>query len=285
MSRTLLAGLLAVVGLSLLAGASPAKAIAVRLSPLPERVALADAVVVGKVTAIEEKTVSASPYPGVDQKVEYQVAVIKIEDGLSGLKCLTHVKVGFFTPQAQPGGPRIRPPGRFGPPALTLDQEGCFFLKKHHTEAFYTAPQFDSVLVKAGNDNFGKEVAQVKRCAALLADPKAGLKAKDADERSLTAGMLLMRYGRQTTGNEKREPIDAEESKLILQALADGDWGKPFSPAEITPPMAFGMLNLQPTDGWNPGGFANQNDYAAAAKKWLKDNAGTYRVQRFVSDK
>src|SRR5689334_12467543 len=67
----LLAGLLAAVTLSLAGSASTARAIAIRLSPLPERVALADAVVVGKVTVIEDKTISVEPFPGTKDKVEY----------------------------------------------------------------------------------------------------------------------------------------------------------------------------------------------------------------------
>ena len=61
MKHAFLPGLTAVV-LSLFAVpsfAQQSKAVMIRLSPLPERVATADAVAVGKVTAIEDKTVSA----------------------------------------------------------------------------------------------------------------------------------------------------------------------------------------------------------------------------------
>src|SRR5690242_3713642 len=98
MKRTPLVALAvaAVFGLAASAPAQPASSArrAIRLVPLPERVATADAVVAGKVTGIEDKTVSAEPAPGVKDKVEYQIAVIKVEDAVLGIKNLTHVKVG-----------------------------------------------------------------------------------------------------------------------------------------------------------------------------------------------
>src|SRR4051795_10782242 len=70
--------------------------------PLPRRVALADAVVVGKVTKFEDKTVKIN-------EVEYQVAVVKVEQGLRGAEGLTHVRVAVM-------------PGR-GRGTLAQDQE------------------------------------------------------------------------------------------------------------------------------------------------------------------
>jgi hypothetical protein len=287
MKRTFLAALVAAPLLSLLATGSYAKAIAIRISPIPERVALAEAVVVGKVTGIEDKTVSAESFPGAKDKVEYSIAVVKVADGLLGTKGLTHVKVGFIKPPAADESRPIRPGrGRFGPPQLAVDQEGVFFLGRHHAESFYVLRDNNSLMPKAGNDNFEKELATVKACAKLLADPKAGLKSKKADERALTASMLVVRYSTPLTGREKREAIDADESKLILQGLADGDWAKGFSATELTPQMAFGRLNLQQKDGWNPAGpFNTPNAYQEAAKAWLKEHADTYRIQRFVTEK
>jgi hypothetical protein len=291
MRRTLLVALAAVVGLSLLPALSIAQVAtskAIRLSPLPERVATADAVVTGKVTTIEEKTVSAEPFPGAEEKAEFQVAVVKIADGLLGTKKLTHIKVGFVKPPEGAGGgrPIIRPGGGYGPPKLSVDQEGIFFLQKHPTESFYVLQGPLSVVNKANNDNYEKELTKVKDCAKLLADPKAGLKSKDAEQRALTASMLLIRYGTQHPGQTKREPIDADESKMILKALADGDWTKNNSFEDLSPQWGFNMLRLEEKDGWNPQGpFNTPNAYQDAAKAWLKDHADSYRVQHYVSDK
>src|SRR5262249_20100477 len=118
-------------------------------------------------------------------------------------------------------------------------------------------------------------------------DPMASLKSKDADERVLTAGMLIHRYRdyrKNPTGKAKQEPIDAAESKQILLALAEADWNKGGTPGSIHPQMAFGMLQLTDADGWRPD-FKDPNGFQTAAKKWLKDNADKYRVKQFVPEK
>jgi hypothetical protein len=256
--------------------------VAVRLSPLPERVATADAVVTGKVTGIEEKTVSAEPFAGARDKVEYQIAVIKIDKSLFGAKDLTHVKVGTVKPPE--GKPPIRP-GGYAPPRLAVDQEGLFFLHKHPTESFYVFQGPAAVVNKAGNDNFDKQLARATECAKLLADPKAGLKSKDAEERALTAVLLLARYTTARPGQTKREAIDGGESKQILTALIDGDWTKATTQDDMGAAWGFARLGLTQQDGWSPGVFANRDAYHDAAKAWLRGHAETYRVQRFVSEK
>jgi hypothetical protein len=286
MKRILPAAVVAASVLSLLASGSYARAVAIRIVPVPERVALAQAVVVGKVTSIEEKTVSAESFPGAKDKVEYQIAVVKVADGLFGTKGLTHIKVGFIKPPAGDEVRPLRPIRGFGPPHLAVDQEGVFFLSRHHAESFYVMRDNNSFMPKADNDNYKKELEAAKECAKLIADPKAGLKSKKAEERALTAALLVVRYTTPLTGREKREDIDAEESKLILKGLADGDWSKGFSPTELTPMMVFGRLNLQPKDGWNAQGpFNTPNAYQDAAKAWLKDHADKYRIQRYVTEK
>jgi hypothetical protein len=242
-------------------------------------VAFADAVVIGKVTAIEDRPVTTLPHFGGDRKVTYQVAVVKVEEAVLGVKGLTHVKVGIMTTP-------VGPPPRAALPALKVDQEACLFLVRHPTEAFYVAPLAENILPKTGNAGFEKQAEQVKRAAKLLADPKAGLKAKDAEERALTAALLIYRYTTPRPGGSlKLEPIDAEESKLILRGLLDGDWAKPWSYNELLPVMAFGRLGLTPEDGWSTRGFRNPNDYPNAAKQWLREHADSYRVKRVVGEK
>ncbi len=251
MRRLWTSGVMAVVGLAALGTYSPAQVvadrkIAVRISPLPERIAIAETIITGKVTAIEDKKVEARQFPGAKDKVEFTIAVVKIEDALLNAKGITHVKIGFVEPQAGAGGPGIRP-GRFPQVNLNKDQEGCFLLRPHFEESF--------------------------------------LKAKSADDRFQTAGMLLVRYRTPQGANPKEEKIDAKESKLILQSLADGDWSKGFSATELTPMMVFGRLALTDKDGWKPGPFQNyEKEFPEAAKKWLKDNADSYVIKRFVEE-
>ena len=111
-----------------------------------------------------------------------------------------------------------------------------------------------------------------------------GLKSKDADERLMTASMLLTKYRTPKAGanNPKTEAVDAETSKLILEAIAGGDWTRQGR-AQVSPQMVFMRLNLNAKDGYNPPKFKDyQKEFPAYAQQWLKDNTGKYRVQRFV---
>jgi len=282
-SRRLLAGLaLLLVGL-------PASAMMIAPAPIPQRVAQADVVVVGKVTAIEDKPVSATQVPGAKEKVEYHVAVIKVQDALLGAKGLTHIKVGFIlpmpTPPPVPGKP-ILLIKRYPTVKFDVDQEVCVFLKRHHEGDFYIAAAYFDVIDKK-SPNFEKEVDQAKKCAKVLADPAASLKSKDAGERTLTACMLVSRYRAWRGPNAKTESIEADESKSILTTLADADWTKPFAPNTMMPQTAFAQLGLTDKDGWvwKPAPNTPQTAYGEAAKRWLKEHADTYRIQRFVDVK
>jgi hypothetical protein len=291
MRKMWLSSMLAVVFIGPVFGQRVAESkIAVRIIPLPERVALASCIVTGKVTEIEEKKVSAHQFPGVKEKVDYTIAVVEIKDGLLGAKGVTHVKVGFVEPKAAPGGPDAgpirRPPIRFQPVILAKNQEGCFLVTPHFEETFYTVPAAEYVLNKQDNPNYDKEVDTVKQCAKLLADPDAGLKSKDTGDRFLTAALLVIRYRTPTGANPKEEKVDAAQSKLILQGLADGDWSKGFSATDLTPMMVFPRLGLTDKDNWKPVAFQNyEKDFPEYAKKWIKENGENYVMKRFVEKK
>ena len=251
-----------------------------------QRVATSDAVVVGKVTAIAEKTVKAERWPG--QLAEFRVATVKIDQPLYGIKGLTHIKVGFVPALApRPGQvrPHIRPyPGT----AIKLEkgQEALLFLKKHPKENFYTLPVYFD-LVDKKTAGFDDDVTEAKKYGKLLAEPMAGLKAKAAEERFQTAALLVYRYRSFKPGG-KTEPVDADESKLILEGLAAADWDAKPMPRpgpyrqQVTPVHCFYMLGLQAKDGWMP---TPGQPITEAAKAWIKANAGSYRIQRFVDAK
>ena len=152
MRRSFLAAALAVAGL--LAADTSAFGLRIAFKPAPQRAVTADAVVVGKVTAIEKDTVDAVPHPNVKEKVAYKVAVVKIESNLGGATNLTHIKIGFIPrPKVRPGGPVPVPPvGRpaiqpvrpirtgMQAPELKVGSEMLFFLVKHPTAEFYVMP-------------------------------------------------------------------------------------------------------------------------------------------------
>ena len=255
------------------------------------RVPAVDCVIIGKVTSIEAKPVMATRFPGDKEKVEYTVAVVKVEESLQGASGLTSLRVAYVTPKPVPvpppgPGPAIRPPIRpFPQVSLSVDQEVCLFLTKHSDEPFYVIQNYNDVLNKKDNPNFEKQVEPVRKAAKLLADPKAGLASKDTEERFLTAALLLTRYQTNrpgTVGQPKTEAVAADESKQILLAIADADWTKAAPEYfAMTPQNMFNRL--QNKTGWTqPRDFKQFPD---EAKKWLRANAETYRVQKFVSEK
>jgi hypothetical protein len=267
--------------LALVVWAAPARAMQIRPPSLPEKVAGSQLVVTGKVTGFGPKMVKAELF--ANDKREMQIAIVKVDDALLG-KAGKEIKVGFFPPPApgpRPVGGPIRTPLRRGGVQLKVDQEAMFFLKKHPSKDVYMVQAPYEVAVKTGNANFAKEVDAVKKYAKVLARPMDGLKSKDADKRFQTAALLLVRYRTPALGLAKTEQISAEQSKLILTALAGADWKKPNVQAPTLNPQAlFFRLGLTVRDGWTPPkDFRNFPD---EARKWLKDNAGKYRINRFV---
>src|SRR5439155_17851245 len=111
------------------------------------------------------------------------------------------------------------------PVQLQVGQEGLFILKNQAAEKVYTIGGVVGYYINSDkNPDFDKEVQAAKAAAKVLANPQASLKAKDADERLLAAAILIDKHRTYRGPNSKQEPIDAEESKQILQALADADW-------------------------------------------------------------
>lgn len=212
-------------------------------APSPvQRAVAAEVVVIGKVTAIEKESVEVAPEPG-SPKQAFAVAVIKVESSLAGAANLTHVKVGF----PADSGPR----GRNAFLALKEGQEGLLFLTKHPAGGFYGFNWMTSP-VDAAQPDFKAQVENVKKALAAVADPMKALKADRADDRALAAVALVMKYRTAPqSGEADTEAVPAAESKLILAALAEGDWTK--YPADLPhPSIAFYMLGLGPNDGWVP---------------------------------
>jgi hypothetical protein len=270
---------LGLAALALLSLALPARAgsIPVEALPLPNRVATADMVIVGKVTGFEDKPVTAASFPGAKNKVVFTIATVTIGDALMAPKGTTTVRLGFIP---NPPGVLINPP----PFQPTVGLEGCFFLKKHGEADFLSAHgQLDFIDKKSAR--FDKDIALIKRCTTILEEPMASLKGKNAEDRFLAAGMLVARYNIRHSPNPTKEPIDAAESKLILQALAAADWSPSTDFTQLSPMMVLQRLPLLPTDGWAPPARTDPKEYTAYAQKWVTDHADSYRIQRFVAEK
>ncbi|MFO0797509.1 MAG: hypothetical protein U0804_08520 [Gemmataceae bacterium] len=275
------------------AGSALAKLV-VAFSPPAQRAVAAQVVVVGTVTSIDKEPVEVSPGRGAQGKVTYKLAVVKVDEALSGAAGLTHLKVGFVSvgaPAPQPGRPIL--PRRGGVELKEGDQY-VFFLNRHHDGNFYVMP-FSSPPLDPKSEGATTELAEVKKSLAVLADPTKALTAAKAEDRAFAATMLVAKYRAypEGGGEPKEEPVAADESRLILKGLAEGDWklGNRFNaPSPFT---AFNQLGLTPQDGWvqpqvrpQPG---QPVDFAAVTKeafvKWLAGPGKDYRVKRLVAAK
>ena len=289
------------VGLTVLAAGATARAMMIAPPPGPQRVALADAVVIGRVVEIEKNDLSVPSFPGApaNAKITYRVAVVQVADVVRGTKGMKTVRVGFIpTPKlvpgkvgvpVQPGRPVIRPgirPLRRGI-QLEVGQTGLFYLTKHFQAPIYTLPAVYGFTQRT-NANYDKEVAEAQTSAKLLDNPMAGLKSTDKNKSFLTAALLIAHYRRGVPGKSKTEPIDAEQSKLILQALANADWNAPIRPGagrQLTPMMMFYQLGVTAKDGWKqPQRVTNAQEIPNAMRAWLREHASTFRIQRIVPD-
>jgi hypothetical protein len=253
--------------------------------PLPQRVALADCVCTGRIKALEAEPVSAFPLLKIAgaPKVPHQIVIVDVETAVLGTKGQRQLRVGYVAPPRPDRGDLSRP--RRPQIKLSAGQEGCFFLRKHPEEPFYVMQTVCDLHDKATARDFDKEVLLIKRCARLLDDPDAGLRSKDAGDRLLTAGMLIFRYRTVQwvyRGRPKTEPIDAEPSRLILAALAEGPWTKEDAESPMGRLRLFLRLGLTGQDGWNAP--SSVQEFPAAAENWLRENRGSYRIQRYVPD-
>jgi hypothetical protein len=253
------------LGLAVLFSAS-ARADIAGPDPLAVRLARAPVSLIGTVVSIEEKAVLV-------MGTSYRVAVVKVEKGLLGTKGATHVRVAF--PEVQ----NLRRPIQ----TLAKDQQALLLLSPHAQETFLVSNEYFYGFVYGSAPDFKAQVELAETTAKLLANPQTALRGNDKAERYRMAALLIHRYAGNRRGESKREPIDAEESKLILTALAEGDW----SPAlvgqrepQLEPLTTFTRLGLTEADGWKPPQDLAQ--VSIAARKWLAENAGTYRIQRVV---
>jgi hypothetical protein len=253
------------------------------VAPAPHmatRFGMADAIVAGQVLAFEDQDRLVIPFPSTSTKLPYRIAVFRVTENFLGAKGQKTVRIGFPVPPKS-GKPLYRYAPNFQP-----NQQGLFFLKKHFQEPFLVAPNYYDFINSNNNPTFIPQRDEVRVLARLLVDPLASLQSKNAEERLQTTAVLIARY-RLAHGNvpAKPEPIAAEESRLILRALADADWNKPRKFNEVSPVLLFGQLGIGLRDGFQPKTNLAPNDYTAAMRAWVQEHAATYRIQRVVPTK
>jgi hypothetical protein len=274
---------LIVLGLVIAGLAFPAGLVhALRIAPPPGpvRIVNSDAVFVGRVDEFEPVDVDAKQFPGAKETVKFRIATVKVTEVIRGLKDEKTIRVGFVPFVAPKPGVPIT--GRGRGPELTVGQEGLFMISKHADGKFYLVPDF-GYFVSSKDKAFDAEVKTAKKVVKIMADSTSALKSKDEDERLMAASILVSKY-RTPKGQFpfKEEPIDAEESKLILGVIASSKWtvarfGDP------NPQQLFFQLGITAKDGWMPPKkITSPDDMRNAVQAWIRDH-GEYRIKRYVS--
>jgi len=290
-------------GLCVVSFAAPPQAYALRIA-MPnyqtgQKAAMAEVVVVGKVTSIETDRVELEMYPGSKEKGLFQIAIIKIETGLIGANNLTHIKVAFspvpLEGDPRPQGPVVGRPVRpgMGPVPLTEGQEGLFFLMPHTPgSTIKKIPMgFDPVAVDAAN--YKDELAKIKSASAVLADPTKAMKAEKLADRQIAASVLAMKYASPPFegGPSEQVPLDAELSKAILATILELDWKAteqgPNSP--MSGPMLASRWGLTPGSAHGipkfvakPGENYNVR-WKQVLQDWAKANLEKVVLKKYVA--
>lgn len=296
MRRTTMIASLAIL---LFAGATTTSAFALVMAVPsgPAKVVMADVIVEGRVVNIQEKSVEATVSPNSKNKVEYKIALVQVGQTLKGKLTNNLIKIGFQVPRAVkppvPGRPNVRPvpilPGR-GNVQLQVNQEGLFFLRKHHDGDFYTLPMFGTFVSSSNQEAYKRELDITKSTIRVLDNPMEGLKSNNPATRLETASTLVTLYRTPPFGSRSKQvPISAEESQLILKAMAEASWDrKDYQGAgknyQLYPYNLFSRLGIGPQDGFQrPKVVKNINTLTDAAQAWVKENWRTYRIQKYVA--
>lgn len=275
----------AAVAALVLAPAADAKR-AIRIFSPTEKLVRSDVVAVGKVTAVEKDEVLAPQFPGATDKAAYKIAVVKIENGLVGANDITHVKIGFI-PFAEGARRRLWRRG-YSPVNLTKDMEALFYLQKHHSADFYTIGLL-MVPTDTKDENYKAELETVKKGAAVIADPMKALNAEKADDRMFAAAVMVTKYRSYPENGAEVESakVGADESKLILKAIAEGDWKKDQDGIAPHPYQAFSMLGLNQTSGFKFPQVKPGEDFITKSKEtyiaWLAGAGKDYQITKLVA--
>ena len=246
--------------------------------PRPQPVlhtAVSDAVVVGTIASVEDDPVKAKSHPDAKEEEEYRVLVVKVDTVVHGVKNVTHVRV------AMPVAEYLQVSQTY-----QKDNKFLFYLMQHSTTELLL-PSSNQKPVNLADKNADEIVRRAKLVGAAIKDPMTALKAKERDDRVLAAIGLVTYYRRHAGGNHETTYRPADESKLILEVLAEADWANGRSPDEGgVYNLTLGM-NLEDF-GWHALGNTGANPAAEqqeAFKKWLADKGKDARVKHYVPKK
>jgi hypothetical protein len=255
----LLAGAVPAV-LLLLVGAASAPACGFP-TPRPADLIMADVVVVGRVESIEEKPVVV-PKALNEEPDSFKVVTVSVTQGIKGADGLKKVKVGL-KPFQHLGG----------------KDEAVFFLVRHPTQPFFVTASDEPPMLRVFTPRFNERIKKFELWARLLADPVVGLNSDKADERLLTAELLLARHVAIKNSGRPSGVIDPKLSRHALLILADADWkGGSWEDYELRPEFLFDQVRRNDKGEWQgPPLPVNDKDHTAA-RAWLRENAATVRL-------
>lgn len=253
-----------------LSGASTSTAyISMPKEPIAHKVAVADCVVLGKITAIQAKPEMGQVWrSSALPRWDFSVIEVDVLESFYGPKDVKKARFGIREPKAYK-------------PDLAVGQTVCICGVKVGKNAFDIVPL--DCLVRQTDPGFEKDLALARLAGRLLARPEEGLKSKDADDRVLAAHLLILRstfapFRHGQTG--KAEPIDAEQSKLALLALAEADWDKHNQEVSESLKWLQWAAKYGAPPPKNLPLDEGDEKWPAAARKWLRENAESYRIHR-----
>jgi hypothetical protein len=263
-------------------------------NPLPSRIVASDLVVHGRVVEFEPKEIKAPLHAGSRYSFDYQIAVVKISEVISGRKETKEARVGFVPPTADNRSILNSSPTLINPALspIKLGQEGLFFLRKHDLKDFLIgAAMWGGSSIASDSADFEKSLELSRQLAKVLDRPAEALKNENPANRYLAAAMLISRYRTwHLSSNQVQDKrIDSEVSELLLQVLAEANWDNHTEVQRPTlypphPYHVFSSLGVTKADGYDP-----PNDPAELAAKlkytqnWLRENQAKFRIQRLES--
>ena len=235
-----------------------------------------DVVLVGTVTAVEDDPVKAKAAPDAKADTEFRVLVVKIDDGLLGVKNVTRVRVALTVAE-------------FNSPLRTLKEDAkCLLYLTQHPTTNLLVPLAAHPSVNMAGRGADEILRRTKIVTAAIADPVKALKAEAKDDRVLAACGLAMYYRKVPPGDREAVARPADESKLLLAALAEGEWTLTALTDTGNPFAVVRGLGLEDA-GLSLPTPANDAGYVAACqmafKEWLAGKGKDARVKQLVPKK
>jgi hypothetical protein len=270
-------------------------------STVKQRLLQSTWVVSGTIKA-EKDTVELKQYPQAPVSTTYKLFTLKVTNVMVGDKVENiTLLVGPADPAQIPfddGSGRVNKQPSFRPwlnnVQLIDGQEGVFFVTRHPSSEKYSQLVPGAVPLNALDTKYKDNVAVIEKVQAVLKDPIKALKAEKTEDRFLAAQTLVQKYRAyppNATSGVEEVAIDADQSKLILAAILEGDFAKYDKPVqgnvgndywENNPATLTGQLGLYPGGGGFPQFQAPPGAYNSTFKEKLKDYLDSDAGKKYV---